>query len=91
LGKAEIVAEFKIDKKRVAGCRVVEGEISRQFPVTIKRKEETLGETKIISMKHLKEDIQTARQGQEFGAIFSPYIDFQVGDVIISYKQKKEE
>lgn len=85
-GKAEVIAEFKIDKKRVAGCRVLEGEISRALAVTIKRETEVLGETKITSMKHLKQDIQVAQKGQEFGTIFSPYIDFKIGDVIISYK-----
>jgi len=86
VGKAEVVAEFKIDKKRVAGCRVLEGEISRALAVTIKRETEVLGETKITSMRHLKQDIQIAQKGQEFGAIFSPYIDFKIGDVIITYK-----
>ncbi len=85
-GSAEIIAEFEIDKKRVAGSRVIQGEINRQLPVTVKRGEEIIGEVKITSMKHLKEDIQIAKKGQEFGAFFAPSLDFQLGDVIISYK-----
>jgi len=86
LGQAEIIIEFEIDKKRVAGARVTQGEINRQLPVTLKREEEILGEAKIASMKHLKKDIQLAKKGQEFGATFSPSLDFKIGDVIISYK-----
>ncbi|MFH1602027.1 MAG: translation initiation factor IF-2 [Candidatus Shapirobacteria bacterium] len=86
-GQAEIVAEFEIDKKRVAGCRVTQGEINRQQTVAIKRSETVLKEeVKISSMKHLKEDISLAKKGQEFGVTFSPLVDFKIGDVIISYK-----
>jgi len=86
-GQAEIIAEFEIDKKRVAGSRVSQGEINRQLPISVKRGEEIIGEVKITSMKHLKEDIQVAKKGQEFGASFAPSIDFELGDAIISYKQ----
>lgn len=85
-GQAEIIAEFEIDKKRIAGGRTFQGEINRQLPVTIKRGEEIIGEAKISSLKHLKEDVQIAKKGQEFGASFTPFLDFKMGDVIISYR-----
>jgi len=86
IGKAQVIAEFEIDKKRIAGCRVLQGEIRRNLPVTIRRGNETPKEAKITSMKHLKDDIETAKKDQDFGAFFSPAVDFQKGDVIISYK-----
>ncbi len=89
VGQAEVIAEFEIDKKRIAGSRVTQGEINRQVPVTLKRGEEIIGEAKISSMKHLKEDLQVAKKGQEFGASFSPSLDFKIGDDILSYKEEK--
>ncbi len=85
LGKAEIVAEFKIDGKRIAGCRTTEGKIFRDGKALLMRGEEVIGETVVVSMKHLKEDIKKSEENQEFGAVFSPPLDFIKGDVIISY------
>lgn len=85
-GKAKIIASFGSNRKRIAGCQVLQGEILKKALLTIKRAKEIVGETKITSMKHLKEDIRVARKGEEFGAVFSPPVDFRKGDVIISYK-----
>jgi hypothetical protein len=47
-----------------------------------------MAETSIKSMRHGKEEISQAGMNLEFGAIFSPPVDFQKGDVIISYINK---
>lgn len=84
LGKAEILAVFEMKEGRVAGCRVLEGKILKDKPVLIQRGEEKLGETRIISLKEKKQDINEAVAGSEFGAIFSDRLDFKVGDVVLS-------
>jgi len=88
LGKAEIIAEFKIKDKRIAGCRVIEGEIIRGEKILLLRQEKIVSEAVAASMRCLQEDIEKAEQGMEFGVVFSPPLDFRVGDVIISYKSK---
>lgn len=85
LGRAEIVAEFQVGGERVAGCRVLEGKIRKTDKLHLKRKDKILGDTKIVSMKHQKEDISEAKKGTEFGAIFSPPLDFKIGDMLISF------
>lgn len=85
LGKAEIIAEFLIGGERVAGCRALEGKIKKADKLHLGRKDKILGEVKIVSMKHQKEDILEAKKGTEFGAIFSPSLDFKIGDVLISF------
>ncbi len=90
LGEAEVVAEFEIEKERIAGCRVKKGKITKTDSLRLQRGEKILGEMKIKSMKHKKEDIDEAKTGTEFGAVFDPPLDFEIGDVIMSHKKKNE-
>jgi len=88
LGRAEIIAEFKVGDKRVAGARVLEGEIRRGQKALLCRQEAIIGEAVTASMRQRQEDIEKAEEGMEFGIVFSPPLDFQPGDVIISYNLK---
>lgn len=87
LGQAEILKEFEIDKKRVAGCRVTEGEIKKTAKFHLQRSGELIGDCRIKSMKTGKEKIEGAKAGEEFGAILSPSLDFKIGDMLISYRK----
>jgi translation initiation factor IF-2 len=88
LGKAEVIAEFEIRGERIAGARVFSGRIDKADKSCILRSERIMAETSIKSMRHGKEEISQAGMNLEFGAIFSPPVDFQKGDVIISYINK---
>jgi translation initiation factor IF-2 len=85
LGQAEIIAEFLM-KEKVAGCRVIEGEIKKGDKLHLLRNSEVVGEARIKSMKKGKEDVQQVKKGEEFGVILSG-VDFQIGDVLVSYRQ----
>jgi translation initiation factor IF-2 len=85
-GKAKIIAEFVRGEEKVAGCQVLEGKIRKKDKVRLLRGNQVLGAIKIASMKHQREKIQEAKPGIEFGAIFSPPLDFKVGDMLISSK-----
>jgi len=86
LGKAKIVAEFPFDKERVAGCQIIEGRISRGDMVKVMRGDEEIGQTKVKSLRHLKEDVPKAEVGSDCGILFATPLDFQPGDVLLSYK-----
>lgn len=90
LGQAEIVAEFEVRKKRVAGCRVKKGRISKKDKLHLKRGEEIVGNCRIKSMKREKENIATAKKDEEFGAILTPALDFKLGDMLVSFRKVKE-
>lgn len=90
LGKAQIIAVFEIKGERIAGARVVEGKINKNFPVCLQRGSEVLAETKIISLKQQKQVISEALVGVEFGAVFGRPVDFKEGDVIISYSPEEK-
>ncbi len=90
LGKAEVLQEFEIDKKRVAGCRVIEGEIKKRGKLHLQRGEELVGDCWIKSMKTGKTKIEGAKAGEEFGAVLSPSLDFKIGDMLLSYRKVEE-
>ncbi len=86
LGRSIISAEFKIGPDRVAGCKCVEGIISKQDKIRIVRGDKIISESKLKTLKSGKQDIDKVKSGTEFGAVFSPYVDFKLGDSIISYE-----
>lgn len=83
-GKAEILASFPFNDKKVAGCKVLEGKIGKGDTLTLMRGEKEIGRAKVISMKKQKQEIPTASAGEEFGVILSPQLDFQIGDMLLS-------
>ncbi len=89
IGKADINAEFKIDKHRIAGCKVTEGEILDDIQVDLIRNQTNVGTSRISSLKQAKNPVSKVALNQEFGCVFSPYIDFRVGDNLIAFKPKK--
>lgn len=90
LGKATILAEFPYDKKRIAGGRVSEGKIAKTDRIRVLRDGEVIGEARPTSLKIQDKDVSQVEQGQEFGILFSPQLDFKVGDVIESFLPKKQ-
>lgn len=84
LGKAQIIAQFPHDKKRIAGCKVTEGRVVRSDRLRLVRGEENLGQVKIVSMKKLKQEVDKVEIGDECGILFEPQFDFQIGDVLES-------
>jgi translation initiation factor IF-2 len=84
LGKAEVVAIFPYENKKVAGCKVINGKISKNDKLLILRGDKEFGKTKASSMKKEKKEINQASQGEEFGVIFEPQLAFTIGDVVVS-------
>lgn len=83
-GKASIMAEFPFDGKKIAGCKVVSGVIRKGDNVVLERNEVSVGAAKVISIKKQKEDATKVGQGEEFGALLSPQLDFKRGDMLLS-------
>lgn len=89
LGKAEVIASFPFDNKKIAGCKVLQGKISKADKIILMRGEKETGKVKVVSMKKQKQEISQAVAGEEFGVLFEPQLDFQVGDVIVSVADGK--
>jgi translation initiation factor IF-2 len=87
LGKAEILAEFPFDGKRVAGSKVIIGRIEKTFDTRLVRGETELGKVKVLSIKKQKQEVNGVSQGEECGIFFAPQLDFKIGDVIVAVKE----
>lgn len=84
LGRAEVLASFPYDDKKVAGCKVVSGRITKAKNLVLMRDKKELGEAKIVSMKKQKQAIGEAKEGEEFGVVLEPQLDFKIGDMLVS-------
>lgn len=84
LGNAEILASFPFDNKKVAGCKVINGRLTKGDALILKRGEKEIGKAKATSLRKQKIEVASVGQSEEFGVIMEPQLDFQVGDVLVS-------
>jgi translation initiation factor IF-2 len=92
VGEAKIAQVFPIKMKggqtqNVAGCRIVNGGVTRKEDVRIVRNGEVIWDGKLSALKRIKEDIQEAKKGTECGMEFHGFQEFKEGDVIQSVKK----
>ncbi len=91
-GKLEVVIPIKIPRQGViAGCRVVEGKVTRGGWVKLFRGKEQVFEGRISSLKHFKEDVREMSAGQECGVGLEGFEAFEPGDVMETYRLEREE
>jgi translation initiation factor IF-2 len=84
LGKAEIVASFPFNDKKVAGCKVISGRISKGDHLILMRADKEVGRGKAVSVRKQKAEVPSVGPSEEFGVIIEPQLDFAKGDVLLS-------
>jgi len=83
IGKAEVLAVFKISKLgNIAGCRVTQNEIRRNGKIRVLRNGEKIFEGEMSSLKHEKDDVKEVRQGFDCGISLKNFENFQKGDIL---------
>jgi translation initiation factor IF-2 len=83
LGNAEVREVFNITKVgKVAGCRIVEGQVKRGARVRLLRDNVVIHEGKLGQLKRFKDDVKDVQEGYECGMSFENYNDLQTGDII---------
>ncbi len=92
LGKIEI-KEIFLNKKKwvIAGGKVTDGKAQADAMVRVTRGEETLFETKLESLKHVKEDVKELEKGSDCGIKISTPKPIEPGDVLEIFKVEKIE
>ena len=86
-GIAEVRETFKVPKVGVvAGCYIVEGEISRDDSVRIVRDGTVVYEGEIESLRRFKDDVKSVARGYECGIGIAGYQDIKIGDYIEGYR-----
>ncbi len=92
IGEAEILQVFEMRGDRIAGCKVLSGEIKRHDLLHLKRGEMVVANPVIKSMMSGKEEIQSIKAKNECGMTFrNRKLDFQIGDHIIAYTTDDSE
>lgn len=92
IGVAEVRELFRVPKiGTVAGCYIVEGELSRDDQVRIVRDGTVIYEGTIDSLRRFKDDVKTVKSGYECGIGISGYQDIKVGDTIEGFRMVEVE
>ena len=84
LGRAEVLATFPFNDKKVAGSKVISGRISKGDRLTLIRGDKEIGKAKAVSIRKQKLEVPSVGQSEEFGLIVEPQLDFAKGDVLLS-------
>ncbi|MGI6105646.1 MAG: translation initiation factor IF-2 [Raoultibacter sp.] len=86
-GIAEVRELFKVPKiGTIAGCYVIEGEISREDTVRVVRDGTIVYEGAIDSLRRFKDDVKSVRSGYECGIGIVGFQDIKIGDTIEGYR-----
>ncbi|MFP3852921.1 MAG: translation initiation factor IF-2 [Anaerolineales bacterium] len=90
IGRAEVRAVFRISKVgRIAGCRVLQGEIRRNAKIAVLRNREIIHEGPVTSLKHEKDDVREVREGFECGINVGGFEDFEQGDLLECFVEER--
>jgi len=87
LGHADVRKTFKVSKVgTIAGCYVTDGRVTRNSLLRLTRNSIVVYEGKVGSLRHVKDDIREAANGQECGIKIAGFDDVKDGDVIEAYE-----
>lgn len=91
-GHAEVRQVFKITGAgKVAGCFVVDGEISRNNKVRLIRDGIVIYSGELKALKRFKDDVREVKSGYECGMSIENYDDIKEKDIIESFKIIEEK
>jgi translation initiation factor IF-2 len=92
LGRAEVREIFPSRRNiNIAGCRILDGRITRGASVRILRGAELIGETTITSLRHFRDEVNEITAGMECGIILQGFNDFELGDILEAHRQERSQ
>ena len=90
LGRAEIREIFPTrGGVKIAGCRVVEGRMTKGATVRVTRDGKIIEESTVIGLRHFRDEVNEATNGTECGIVLEGYNDFEQGDVIEAHREER--
>lgn len=89
-GEAQVMNIFEIKGRskakgqdfKIAGCKVVDGHVSKSATFRLLRSGEIVFEGSCASLKKEKQDVEMVGKGNECGLVIQDCLDFRIGDVI---------
>jgi len=89
-GRAEVRVVFPSGKgTKVAGVYVTEGRIYRGASIRVRRGEDIAFDSVVSSLKRFKNDVREVTSGYECGVGIKDFSDFQVGDVLETFRMEQ--
>ena len=89
-GRAEVRQVFKVSKGRaVAGCMVMEGNITRNKGARLVRGGKVIAEGKIDTLRRFKDDVTDVKAGFECGMRLDSFEKYEEGDEIQTFEVEK--
>ncbi len=86
-GRAIVLRTFSISRfGTIAGCRVLNGTISRDSRVHLIRDQKVLNDYRIGSLKREKDDAKEVREGMECGIRLEGFNDVKEGDLLEAFR-----
>jgi translation initiation factor IF-2 len=86
-GRAIVLRTFSISRfGTIAGCRVLNGSISRDSRVHLIRDQKVMNDYRIGSLKREKDDAKDVRDGMECGIRLDGFNDIKEGDLFEAYR-----
>ena len=86
-GRALVLQTFQISRfGSIAGCRVLNGTISRTDRMTVIRDQTILNDYSIGSLKREKDDTREVREGMECGIRLEGFNDVKEGDLLEAFR-----
>ncbi len=90
IGHLEVRQVFSAGKNgMVVGGLVTDGKLLRNAMIRVLRKEESIFEGSIISLKRFKDDVQEVAQNYECGMVLD-FTEIEDGDIVEAYEQIEE-
>lgn len=90
LGKLEVLAVFRTEKKRVVlGGKVTSGKLEKDVLCDVIRNEKKIGQGKLVNLQINKVNVQEVKQGKECGIEFEGEVKIKEGDVIEAWREEK--
>ena len=89
-GHAEVRTVFSLGRHgKIAGCKVIDGRVTRNALVRVLRNGEVAHEGTISSLRHFKEEVNEMAAGFECGVGLGGFNDVQEADVLETYRRER--
>jgi translation initiation factor IF-2 len=92
LGRAEVREIFPSRRNvNIAGCRVLEGRITRGASIRVLREDQVVAESTISSLRHFREEVNEIGTGQECGLLLQGFNEYEPGDILVAHRQERSQ
>ena len=92
VGRAEVREIFPSRRNvNIAGCRVLEGRITRGASIRVLREDQVVAESTISSLRHFREEVNEIGTGQECGLLLQGFNEYEPGDILVAHRQERSQ